>query len=222
MGPQATAAVPDGSFEGGLGGWEATGLWRAQQHPELVAVSPAIAGRLSDVPLGATLPAAWEGSGAAWFGDPASGTYCAGFAGVKQHPSDGCTSAGVVGGTLTSPPFALGDGPASLGFHAWWEISGGSPDITDLMVVEYSLDGGAGWTQAGRLNPGAPPWGARHQQWSAAGHKGSGEWRAYTVDLSAAAQHSDVRVRFRFDSVDEYGQGFRGLLVDGVSVAGSE
>ena len=74
---------------------------------------------------------------------------------------------------------------------------------------------------AGSLNPSAPPWGSRHQEWSAAGHKGSGDWRAYTVDLTPAAGSADVRVRFRFDSVDEYGQGFRGLLVDDVAVADS-
>ena len=125
-------------FEDGLSGWEATGLWNVQDHPELVTVSPDIAGRLSDVPPGATLPSAFDGTHAAWFGDPASGTYCAGFANVHQHPSNGCTSDGVVTGTLTSPAFALAPGPASLSFEAWWEISGGSPDLTDLMLVDYS------------------------------------------------------------------------------------
>jgi len=224
LAPAATAhAAPlAAGFEGGLAGWRASGLWHVEDHPELVTVSPAIGGLLSDVPAGASLPAAWEGTHAAWFGDRLTGTYCAGFLAVRQHPSDGCTSDGVVRGTLESPPFALAAGPASLTFHAWWEISGGSPDLTDLMIVDYSTDGGQSWTQAGRLNPDAPPWGSRHQQWSEAGHKGSGEWRAYTVDLTPAANHGDVRVRFRFDSVDEYGQGFRGLLVDGVTVDGDE
>jgi hypothetical protein len=217
----AQGAISSTGFEGGLSGWEATGLWRVQDHPELVTVSSDIAGRLSDVPPGSTLPAAFDGTHAAWFGDPASGTYCAGFASVHQHPSNGCTSDGVVTGTLTSPAFALAPGAASLSFEAWWEISGGSPDLTDLMLVDYSTDGGATWVPAGSLNPSAPPWGSLHQEWSAAGHKGSGEWRAYTVDLTPAAGSADVRVRFRFDSVDEYGQGFRGLLVDNVAIADS-
>jgi len=215
----AQAASPATGFETGLGGWEATGPWSVRDHPERITVSPTIGGHLSDVPAGTALPLPAEGTHAAWFGDPASGTYCIGYDELRQHPSDGCTSNGVVRGTLTSPSFATGAGPVTVTFRGWWEISGGSPDLTDLMLVEYSVDG-ATWTEAGRLNPDAPPWGSRHQLWSAAGHKGAGEWDAYSVELPAAAGHEAVRVRFRFDSVDEYGQGFRGLLVDDVKVSG--
>jgi len=215
---RASGSAIENGFEDGPGAWQTTGLWHVQDHPESVAVSASIGGLLSDIPAGATLPAAASGTHAAWFGDPATGTYCSGFADVKQHRSNGCTSAGVVAGTLTSPAFTLSPGAASMRFSAWWEINGGSPDVTDLMLVEYSADGGETWTEAGRLNPPAPPWGSRHQVWSEAGHKSSGGWNTYSADLSAVAGRSDVRVRFRFDSVDEYGQGFRGLVIDDVVI----
>jgi hypothetical protein len=47
-------------------------------------------------------------------------------------------------------------------------------------------------------------------------------WRAYSADLSPALGDPEVRIRFRFDSVNDLGQGFRGLLVDDVVVEGSE
>src|SRR5690242_3267534 len=108
----ALAAPLSEDFDSGGPGWQATGLWQILDRPESLTVSPAIGGVLTSVPAGASLPAAWNGTGAAWFGDPATGTYCAGYAEVVQHPADGCRSNAVVQGTLTSPPFAL-PGPAA-------------------------------------------------------------------------------------------------------------
>ena len=218
----ALAAPFSEDFDSGAPGWTTTGLWRVQDRPEAVTVSPAIAGVLTSVPAGSSLPAAWNGMGAAWFGDPATGTYCVGYTAVEQHPSDGCRSDRVVEGTLTSPPFALPRAPATLRFRAWWEIAAGDFDVADAMTAEYSTDGGATWTAAARLNPTAPPNGSLHQPYTSGGLRQPGVWREYDADLTPALGNADVRVRFRFDSVDSLGQGFRGLLIDGVLVAGSE
>jgi hypothetical protein len=209
------------NFDSGAPGWQGTGLWQVKQRPETVRVSPSIGGLLTDVPAGSPLPAAWSGTGVAWFGDAETGTYCAGWSTVDQHPSDGCRSAGVVAGSLVSPPLAL-TAPARLRFHAWWEIAAGDFETSDLMTVDYSTDGGTSWTEAARLNPRVPPVGSLIQSYSSGGLRLPGTWREYDVDLTAAAGMPDVRVRFRFDSVDSQGQGFRGLLVDDVVVEGSD
>jgi hypothetical protein len=218
----ALAAPLSEDFESGATGWATTGLFRSQPHPETVAVSPAIGGILTDVPAGASLPAAWTGTGVAWFGDPSTGTYCAGYSTVAQHPSDGCRSAGRVEGTLTSPPFALPGPQATLDFHAWWEIAAAEFEVADLMTAEYSTDGGATWTTAERLNPSGAPFGSLHQPYTSGGLRAPPSWRAYRVDLSPAIGSAAVRIRFHFDSVDEVGQGFRGLLIDDVAVEGSQ
>src|SRR4051794_10432148 len=218
----ARAAALSENFDSGGAGWETSGLWHIQDHPENVTVSSLIGGVLTNVLPGAALPAAWNGTSAAWFGDPASGTYCVGHDAVAQHRSDGCRSAAVVGGTLTSPPFALAGASPSIEFHAWWEIAAGDFEDADLMTVEYSVDDGSTWTIAARLNPSGPPFGSLHQPYSSGGLRAPGVWRDYNVDLSPAAGSANVRIRFRFDSVGTLGQGFRGLLIDGVSVGGSE
>jgi hypothetical protein len=191
-------------------------------HPESVTVDPAIGGVLTDVPANSTLPAAAGGTGAAWFGDPSNGTYCVGFTEASRHPSDGCTTAGPVEGSLTSPAFAVPGPGATVRFQAWWEIAAGDFETSDLMTVEYSTDGGATWTETTRLNPSGPPFGSLHQPYSSGGLRAPGVWRSYTADLSPAGGRADVRIRFRFNSVDNRGQGFRGLLVDDVVVDGSE
>jgi hypothetical protein len=218
----ARAAPFSEHFDSGGAGWEPSGLWRVQDHPEAVTVSPAIGGILTSVPAGASLPSAFDGTGAAWFGDPATGTYCLGYASLGQHPSDGCRSDGPVQGVLTSPAFALPGPAASVRFHAWWEIAAGDFEAADLMTVEYSVDGGVTWTEAQRLNPSGPPFGSLHQPYTSGGLRAPGVWRAYSADLSSALGVPEVRIRFRFDSVNDLGQGFRGLLVDDVIVEGSE
>jgi hypothetical protein len=197
-------------------------LWHVQPQPQTVTVSPAIAGVLTGVAPDSTLPAAWDGVAAAWFGDPAGGTYCVGFAGIDQHPSDGCRSNGRVQGALTTPSFAVTSAPATLEFHAWWEIAAADFETSDLMTVDYSADGGATWTRAAKLNPSGPPFGSLHQPYTTAGLRQPGEWRTYSVDLTPALGSTDVRVRFNFDSIDTLGQGFRGLLIDGVTSEGTD
>ena len=218
----ARAAPLSEHFESGAPGWAATGLWHVQPQPESVTVSSTIGGALTSVTPGGTLPAAWDGASAAWFGDPVTGTYCAGYADVAQHPSDGCRSSGRVQGTLTSPPFAVTSAPATVEFHAWWEIAGADFATHDLMTVDYSTDDGVTWTQAAELNPSGPPFGSLHQPYTTAGLRQPGEWRTYAVDLTPVLGSTSVRVRFSFDSVDTLGQGFRGLLIDGVDSEGTE
>lgn len=195
-------------------------MWHVQSDPQNIQVIPAIRDQLVTLPDAGFLPAPAEGANVAWFGEASTGTYCGSdFDTVKQHPQDGCTSAHPQMGALTSPSFSLaGRSSAYLVFRGWWEIEAVNADIADLMSVEYSTDGGTTWQSAGFLNPLDPAWGGDHQSYSDNGARTSGSWQSYAVDLSAAAGHSDVRVRFGFDTVDARRNGFRGLLIDGVSI----
>lgn len=220
----ATAARADApltqGFEDGAPAWTATGMWHVQPDPQTISVVPAIYDQFVVLPDSGALPAAVEGSNVAWFGEAATGTYCGtDFATIKQTPQNGCTSTHVQRGELTSPSFSLAHvGAAYLVFRAWWEIEASQADVADQMRIEYSADGGATWTSAGRLNPVDPAWGGKHQPFGGDGARAGSNWQTYGADISGAAGSSDVRVRFVFDSVDTLRNGFRGLLIDGLAV----
>ena len=220
--PDATAAdVPlVQGFENGAEGWNTSGQWRVQTAPEVVGVSTAISPSLVTLPDPGFLPPAAGGSSVAWFGEPATGTYCGtGFSAVRQSHKNGCSSAARQSGRLTSPSFSLaGRTRAWAEFDAWWEIEAANANRADLMRVEVSGDGGASWSQAALLNPQDPPWGGGHQQAGNDGPRSSGSWERVTADISSAAGSSDVRLRFSFDTVDARRNGFRGWLIDGVAI----
>jgi hypothetical protein len=226
-------------FERGLGDWQATAGqsgsgWQVVSHPETVpvAIDPRLVTLGGPVCADGTtpcLPPAADGEGAAWFGDPANGTYCSPVA-ERQTPEDGCTSTGPIRGELTSPSFSLaGHASAYLHFDAWWEIEAVNADVADQMSVWYWTPD-LGWNRATVwpgdnpaaaslvLNPLDPAWGGVHQAYSDDGARTSGSWRGWVADLSPAVGSPEVRVRFGFDTIDEQRNGFRGWLVDDVAV----
>ena len=70
------ATVVSQDFEGGLGGWTASGQWHVQTDPQQFSVIPAINPTLVTLPDSGNLPQAYSGSNAAWFGEGATGTFC--------------------------------------------------------------------------------------------------------------------------------------------------
>ena len=86
---RADAPLTQG-FEDGAPAWSASGMWHVQADPQTIAVIPDIAQRLVTLPDSGLLPAAFEGTHAAWFGEAATGTYCgADYATINQTPQDG-------------------------------------------------------------------------------------------------------------------------------------
>ncbi len=217
----ASSTVLSQNWESGIGSWTATGFWHVQTHPETIAVkSPDINPDLVTLPDSGSLPSAYEGTNVAWYGQASTGTYCGSdFATVTQSPKDGCTSNGANSGTLTSPSFSLsGAASAIMRFAAWWEVEGVEANGFDLMNVEYSIDGGSTWNQAGTLSPANNPQGKADQPYSNNGLGASPSWKQYLVDLSPAAGQSNVQVRFNFATGDQLYNGFRGWLVDAISI----
>ena len=104
-----------------------------------------------------------------------------------------------VTGSLQSPEFVLGgDSPALGFFHQAETESFDSP--FDRRIVE--IDAGAGWVEL--------------VSWDSS-DSGPSDWTPELVDLSAYSGLT-VRIRFRFDSVDNLFNDFRGWNIDEVTV----
>src|ERR1043165_5569451 len=73
--PANAASALSQNFDGGLGSWTTTGFWHVQSNPQNVTVKPEINPGLVTIP-GGTLPPAFSGTNAAWFGEESNGTFC--------------------------------------------------------------------------------------------------------------------------------------------------
>ena len=102
-------------------------------------------------------------------------------------------------GTLTSPPLLLGAGPASLTFFHRFETES-FPEPFDRCLVE--IDSGTGWQLL--------------REWNSADDNVEA-WTPVLIDIAAHAGKT-VRIRFRFDSVDELFNAFEGWSIDDVMV----
>lgn len=65
------------------------------------------------------------------------------------------------------------------------------------------------------------PVGQPFQDYTDSGPELAAGWHPYTMDLTAAAGRPNVTLRFHFDTVDRFYNGFRGWLLDNVSVTDS-
>ena len=97
-------------------------------------------------------------------------------------------------GTLESPAFSLAS-DALLTFRSWHDTETERPDF-DRKLVEISVDGGE-WQQVAALTDAAK------------------EWTERSVKLTA---RGSVRIRFRFDTVDDQNNTYEGWYVDDVRV----
>lgn len=217
--PAGAAPVLQQNFESGLGSWTATGFWHAQSNPQAISVQPQISPGMVTIPSN-NLPAAFSGTQAAWFGEAATGTFCGPGWSSGQSNKNGCRSSSSYSGTLTSPALSLvGAQSAIMRFRAWWEIEAVNANNYDIMQVEFSRDDGASWTVAGRLNPADNPAGREYESYSNNGLRAEPDWKEYLVDLSPAIGSASVKVRFSFNTVDALFNGFRGLLIDDVTIS---
>ena len=141
---------------------------------------------------------------------------------AEQFAKNGCWSNTPFTGSLTTPFFSTSTSASpELHFDTWWEIESINPDAVDLMVVEASTDGET-WTEVSRMNP-APPFTAAgaDRPLSNLGLDVKPDWEGRTVLLpSEFAGQPQVKLRFRFDSLDILFNGFRGWGIDDVAVVG--
>ncbi|TVV44447.1 carboxypeptidase-like regulatory domain-containing protein [Thalassolituus sp. C2-1] len=167
---------------------------------------------------------------ACWYGQAVSGGVTQGnFLGEPEEPQeelDGGTSLTPNGGAIVSPDIDLSaeTGPLSLTFRTWWEIEAVNPNENgfDLMTIEYSTDD-IQWTPIARLNPLSDPVGLDDQDraplpYSNRGYNKAPAWLwQEPIDISDLAGEQ-IKLRFRFNTQDELYNGFRGWLVDDISI----
>jgi len=234
---KTTAPVFFDDMEGDVSDWTATGFWHQVANPQTISVYHAGAATPEDPPNDinpdlVTLPdtndsgraylgSAYGGSHVFWYGvddygcfiDPA-GTFNLGM----QSAKNGGTSGAANSGSLVSPAIDLtGLAAASLYFWTWWEIEGTDANTFDIMYVEISTDGGANFTTIGTLNPLNDADNEHHQNYSSGGSKATPAWVRSAFDIGSYVGNV-IKLRFRFDTVDDQYNGFRGWMIDDVTV----
>jgi hypothetical protein len=241
--PQLTNTLFFDDMESGATGWTTIGdnnttpyysnghdFWNLVQNPNSLSVPSFVNPALVSYPDSTgNLPVAHSGTHAWWYGnnpayDPqnpsgASMTYMGNQSDwPTESAGDGGTSNGPNSASLISPSIDLTSTPnATLTFATWWEIESVNPAHFDMMYVDVSANGGA-WTTLGVLNPtNNPEGGADQYPYTSNGLDAPASWQMASVDLSSYIG-SHVQVRFRFDSVDQYDNGFRGWFIDDVGV----
>lgn len=219
----------------GAGGWTATGFWHQVTNPQGIKVLH-VGGTAPDSPPNdinpdlvtlpsldangnAWLPAAHSGARAWWYGVDANGTFIdSAFDLTIQQAKNGGQSKTANNGALTSPIIDLrGAAGATVSFWTWWEIEGVDVDRYDLMWVQVSTDGGATFTNLGKLNPPNDVNNKPEQNYSSGGSNAAPVWADPPFDLGAYVG-KQIILRFYFNSVDHRYNGFRGWLLDDVVV----
>ncbi len=202
--------------------------WHVLSNPETKCLlNPLINPELVTIPDNATgcLAPAFSGTKVWWFGEDTRGSYLGVGAPLPQPAKNGGTSAAVLSGNLTSPTFSPVPNGSRLQFMSWWEVESAEPESFDIMSILASSDG-ANFVEIAKLNPTtAPPWGTEYLHY-ASGYSGIGmpalssdpfqapNWTNYTVNLPDGTK----KIRFRFDSRDTLYNGFRGWMLDNISV----
>lgn len=168
---------------------------------------------------------------ACWYGKGLSDDVTQGnFLGEMGSPEgelDGGTSEVQNGGAIVSPvlDFTAVTQPLALTFKTWWEIESLNPNGSgyDLLIIEYSLDGGDSWSDLARLNPiSDPQTGCIDRSalpFSNRGFNRGPKWLMQEpIDISVLAGQSNAKIRFVFRTKDNLYNGFRGWLIDDVSI----
>jgi len=174
------------------------------------------------IPEPGSLPNAYSGDHAFWFGNPASNNFLPGD-GLCENFNGG--KGGPVSGSLESPQVPVqGFTFLFLSFYSAWEVEAVDPQAPpngfDWLLVEIRVDDQTTWDLVGYLNPEIDSDGKPFQPYTSTGFDLAPAWVNYYYDISEWAYGDFVTIRFRFDSKDENYNGFRGWLVDKVEIFG--
>ncbi len=224
--PTSETVIYSTSFEANENSWTGTGLWHIQELKTDTSVVNTLVdnGFVTSPPDEdsdrAYLPKADDGDSVMWYGLSDTGSFI-----NTQTNGDSLKSGGKStsshSGTITSPSIDLTTSTQPiLRFKTWWEIEAVSPNENgyDLMDVKISVDDGA-FTTIKRLNPQVDSNmdDRKHKGFSSAGVFRKPIWVLEELDLSEYIGHT-VRIQFSFDTKDELYNGFRGWLIDDLSI----
>ncbi|ENW99486.1 hypothetical protein F899_02681 [Acinetobacter sp. CIP 101934] len=178
------------------------------------------------------LPDPAQGNYAYWYGNGVAGSFLNKEASLLTEEGqpvetrlNGGTSAQAYYGTLTSPVIDLSttQKPISLSFKTWWEIESVNPSSRgyDAMDVEVSVNGGE-FKKLARLNPLSDPQ-TDYNRWSIPfsnfGFNLAPQFaQQEAISLDEYAGQSKVKIRFKFDTVDQYYNAYRGWIIDDIVI----
>ncbi|GAA5557464.1 hypothetical protein Asch01_02194 [Acinetobacter schindleri] len=178
------------------------------------------------------LPDPAQGNYAYWYGNSGAGNFLnkeTSLLTEEGQPAEtrlnGGTSEQAYYGTLTSPVIDLSaiQKPLSLSFKTWWEIESVNPSSRgyDAMDVEVSVNGGE-FKKLARLNPLSDPQ-TDYKRWSIPfsnfGFNLAPQFaQQEAISLDDYAGQSNVKIRFKFDTVDQYYNAFRGWIIDDIVI----
>jgi hypothetical protein len=218
-------------FEVGEAAWTTSGFWHTSSLTTLSEVGAPTAIVNSAYPayvaLGAgdgssgALPAPFSGSSAMWYGQDLTGNFSGGLAANQALNSGGL---GVVtnSGRASSPSFSVPNSvnPVWVTLQTWYEIESQNPkgfDLMDVQVEDMATPGT--YATITRLNPAADPTTTPRGNlpFTSGGFNTAPVWLAKTLDLSAY-RGKTVRLHLNFDTRDRNYNGFRGWIVDQLSV----
>lgn len=212
------------SFEFSENSWIGTGLWHIQNLTttniaNTLVTNGFVTVNTSDDDAG-LLPKADDGDSVMWYGLSDTGSFI-----NTQIDEDSLKSGGRStsshSGTITSPSIDLTTAiQPVLRFKTWWEIEAVNPNENgyDLMDVKISIDDGV-FTAIKRLNPHVDPnmEDRTHKGFSSAGVFRKPIWVQEELDLSEYKGHT-IRIQFSFDTRDQLYNGFRGWMIDNLSI----
>ncbi len=211
------------NFETGGLDWTTSGFFHVVTNPQTREVlNPRINPFMVSLPDEGFLPIAHSGNHALWYGEEATGSFIGADFDTIQNSHSGGTSSVPNTGWAISPEIDLTNTlNVTLTFWTWWEIEGVDVPWFDVMFVEASADGGLTWLPvgSGQLNPLDDVNAADHVGYSSGGVGEPGVWVHHAFLLDEFAGGS-CWLRFRFDTVDQLFNGFRGWLIDDITVTG--
>jgi hypothetical protein len=175
------------------------------------------------------IPQAFEGHRYMWYGEqldntPPSTTHSGSFIDewLGSTGDGGTSSNGANAGTAKTGPIDLtGHTELTLTTQSWWEIEAVDPSVQyDAMDLMISKDG-THWNQINRLNPLAEPIpdsGNAMKTYTSSGYNMAAVWSPGVYDISSYGGQKTVYLRFDFDTRDQLYNGFRGWIVDDITI----
>ena len=210
-------------FETGALGWTTSGFFNVIADPQTHRVMyPTIFPGFVTLPDPGYLPSAHSGNHTLWYGEASTGTFIGADFNHSQPPLSGGTSQAANSGWAISPDLdltALTD--ATLTFWTVWEVEGVDIPWYDVMYVEASTDAGATWSPvgSGQINPLNDVNANANVGYSSGGLGMPPTWVQHSFSLANFCGNT-CWLRFRFDTIDQLFNGFRGWFIDDISVDG--
>lgn len=206
------------------GQWTSSGLWNRiasnsnisnSAYPTYVKLAP-------NDKSGGKLPDAHHGNHYYWYGSPTTGNFI-GSQSESDYQLSGGTSKSAHSGTLTSKLITLpNSSEMALQFWTWFEIESVNPNASgyDIMEIQIILvDENNKVETLGRINPFSDPLQENRAAipFTSGGFNVAPVWTLIESDLSDFAG-KNIRLRFHFNTVDTYYNGFRGWIIDDIRI----